>query len=308
MRTPVGTLPPPGSLPEIPLFTASSDHQSGLDLLAAAAATHTDTVTTAWVPPAGQLVTPLPSGYDPVAALPPKLVKRILNLEFVEMADLLPEAWPEESAAADAGHQHRRARRPPVTDILTWLECYASMAAVLSTRYPGKISEFWAYQISILRAARNFEGPAWVAYDRQYRREALARKDLNWSTCNTRLYSEAFTGRARTIPRCQYCLSATHGARSCPANPDPPVSLSQPNNPTSVAPGTAGVGTLLGNRQEICRNFNEGKCRYSRCRYLHICRECFFPHPWVSCHSNQAALQRPRSPRRPRNRNPPFNP
>jgi len=40
-----------------------------------------------------------------------------------------------------------------------------------------------------------------VVYDRQYRRVALALKDLNWSVPNVRLYNEAFTGRARAGPR-----------------------------------------------------------------------------------------------------------
>eukprot|EP00731_Ephydatia_muelleri_P008707 Em0004g1045a len=48
-------------------------------------------------------------------------------------------------------------------------------------------------------------GRTWVAYDRQYRREALARKDLNWSATNSRLYNEAFTGCAKAIPRCCHC-------------------------------------------------------------------------------------------------------
>ena len=120
------------------------------------------------------------------------------------MAELLPNAWWEESVAADMGHQHSRTQLLPVMDIITWLECYTSMAAMLSTRYPGKVSEFWAYQASILRAAKNFEGLAWAVYDRQYQREALACHDLNWSACNAHLYNEAFTGQAKTVPRCQY--------------------------------------------------------------------------------------------------------
>ena len=46
----------------------------------------------------------------------------------------------------------------------------------------------------ISRAERNYEGKRWVSYHRQFRREALARKDLNWSVTNHRLYNEAFTG------------------------------------------------------------------------------------------------------------------
>ena len=36
----------------------------------------------------------------------------------------------------------------------------------------------------------NYEGSAWVAYDRQFHTEALARKDLNWWATNARLYFE----------------------------------------------------------------------------------------------------------------------
>ncbi|KAL5503151.1 hypothetical protein EMCRGX_G010058 [Ephydatia muelleri] len=76
------------------------------------------------------------------------------------------------------------------------------------------------HQSSIIRAARNYDGTAWVVYDRQLRREALARRDLNWSTTNAWLYSEAFTRRAKVIPCCRYCLSETHDLQACPVNPD----------------------------------------------------------------------------------------
>ena len=49
-----------------------------------------------------------------------------------------------------------------------------------------------------------------MAYDRQYRREALANRDLNWSHMNIRLLNEAFTSRAKSIPCCRHCLSDTH--------------------------------------------------------------------------------------------------
>ena len=50
---------------------------------------------------------------------------------------------------------------------------------------------FTYHQASIVRAERNYEGNRWVVYDRQYRREALARKDLNWSMPDSRLYNKA---------------------------------------------------------------------------------------------------------------------
>ena len=50
------------------------------------------------------------------------------------------------------------------------------MAAVIATRFPHKAPELFAYQATIVRAERNYEAGRWVAYDRQFRREATVQK------------------------------------------------------------------------------------------------------------------------------------
>ena len=139
------------------------------------------------------------------------------------MAELRGDVWVEDPPAGEGSQASRRAPpKPPVTDIKLWLECYAHMASLLETRFPEKGPEFWAYMTTILRAAHNYEGASWVAYDRQFRRDMLARKNLNWSATNTRLYNKAFTGRAKALPRCQRCLNEDHGAQVCLHNPHLP--------------------------------------------------------------------------------------
>eukprot|EP00731_Ephydatia_muelleri_P019864 Em0012g689a len=100
--------------------------------------------------------------YNPATALPPKLARRIADLEFVEMSDLLPDSWQEETQTLivfDTQLNPRRlGRKAAIQDISQWVKCYSKMAAVLSARYPEKAPELWAYQASIFRAARNFEG------------------------------------------------------------------------------------------------------------------------------------------------------
>eukprot|EP00731_Ephydatia_muelleri_P011099 Em0005g1685a len=218
-----------------------------------------------------------PPSFDPIAGLPARPVKRILKFEFVEMADMLPDAWQEESQSGTDGNPmvRRLVRRAPLTEITLWLEGFARLASVLTTKHPTKSAELWAYQSAIIRATRNFEGTAWVAYDRQFRREALARKDLNWSVTNSRLNSEAFTGRAKIIPRCRYCLSETHDLRACSSNPDTGILDHRSSSPYGNS-----------SSKDVCRNFNDGKCRYDRCKYRHVCRECFGPHPWCECSRN----------------------
>ena len=174
----LGDLPDPAHLPTLPTFNSTS---SPLDLLvAAAAASHGGQGEGALEPTLGSLTKPGP--HNPAASLPPKIVKRVLDLEFVEMSELKGDIWVDDPAPSDTGNQPRRlTRKPPVTDIKVWLECYARMAAILATRFPLKAPELWAYQSTIVKAAHNYEGANWVAYDCQFRRDTLARKDLNWS-------------------------------------------------------------------------------------------------------------------------------
>ena len=49
------------------------------------------------------------SRYDPAAALPQKLVKRTLKLEFVEMSELIPDTWHEDGHTA-RGRTHLAGR------------------------------------------------------------------------------------------------------------------------------------------------------------------------------------------------------
>ena len=218
---------------------------------------------------------------------PPKVVRKILDLEFVEMAELKTDIWMDDQPPTDVAQPARRPTgRPLITDIRIWLECYSRLASVLCTRFPEKAAELWAYQATITRAAHNYEGANWVAYDRQYRREMLAKKDLNWSQPNTRLYNEAFTGRAKNIPRCPHCLGEDHAAPSCPHNPNPPMVGWIPD-PRQFSALQGQPKTLTSSR-EVCRNYNENRCRFARCRYLHTCQLCSGPHPMMLCPRNTA--------------------
>ena len=224
------------------------------------------------------------------------------------MSKLRGDIWADDTSNTEASNPSRRPGKPPVRDIKVWLECFVRMAALITTRFPEKVPELWAHQTTILKAAQNYEGSNWVAYDRQFRRDMLARRDLNWSVPNTRLYNEAFTGIARSIPRCPHSLSEDHAGTSCLHNPNPPLVVwiqAPPQLQTGFLPNSVIPPVTTSNRpatmNEICRNYNENRCRFTRCRYRHICSECAGAHPAILC---QHRLGTPgRGPSR-RNRNP----
>lgn len=301
-----GTLPL-GSLPRsleslgLPTFEAGPESgparlAAGLQAAAGASSSATD----------GGLPQPqaLQSGeYSPTARLPRKLVTKIQSLEFVEMSEMLPETWWPDTHEGESSSR-RPSRRSPITDVLVWTECFALMAAVLAEKYPAKSPQLWAYLRRIVHAARNYQGAAWVAYDRAYRRQALAQGSLDWAREDSALYNEAFVGHAKLISRCRHCLSEFHSTEACPELPTAP-----PPWPTPYALGPAQVPPPLPAAQEICRKFNENRCFVRRCKYRHACLGCGQPHPVALCNippSNSGAghFGRDRSPLPFHNRNP----
>ena len=232
-------------------------------------------------------------------SLPPKLLKKILDLEFIEMGELIPESWGlDQDPPSCCHHGRRQSRRGPVSDILLWLECYSSLVAALATKFPQYVGDFMAYQATIIKAHKNFEGTAWVLYDRCYRRRAAALKSLEWAKIDTALYNEAFTGRARSVPRCQFCLSLNHTDMECPTSPpppwiQPPVGAQPPRRSMGVAPPRpersmqydrprmALDGPSVYN--EVCQLFNSARCKVLRCKRRHVCNLCGMPHPELLC-------------------------
>ena len=149
------------------------------------------------------------------------------------------------------------------------------MAALIASRFPEKAPELFASQASIISAKRR------VMYDRCYRREALASKNLDWSVPNLCLYNMAFTGHARAIPRCTFCLQQDHTPQLCQCNPSRPWIgwLWEPDGGLQQQPGHRNQSS------ECCRRYNEGKCHQASnmCLYAHKCVECGGPHPWPHC-------------------------
>ncbi len=208
-------LPTLSALEGLPTFTPSAGSHTGLELLAAAASAPSATGDGPTVlQHKGDIGLNKPGPFNPAATLAPKVAKKILDLEFVEMAEVTIDAAPEPTAGRPFVPS-----RPPVTNISQWTERFAAMAALLSKRYPAKAPELFAYLATVVRAERNYEAGHWAAYDRQFRREALARKSLDWSMPDSRLYSEARQGKGHP-----QVLAVPHGrppGSQLPTEPQP---------------------------------------------------------------------------------------
>ena len=139
---------------------------------------------------------------DALLPLPQRLVDKISRLEFVEMSELLPEYWlVEDASEARCYHANTRRRRTPVTDILTWTQCFASLASMLSSNRPEQTSDLLAYLSTIVRCHKEFSGLGWVQYDAAFRRQAAI----------TQPSREISTGEESTRPCIVSALQARPG-------------------------------------------------------------------------------------------------
>ena len=199
-------LPPPGAPagmahlpPSLPTFTPERQGTAGLHLLASVASlAHTEAMPQPKPPPQGYAVPPPALSslgpYNPVAVLPSKLAKRILELDFIEISEISLDDPPSQ-----APDQPPPPARAPVQDISVWMEKYSITVILLTSRFPEKAPELFTYLASIIQAERNFDDRRWVTYDCCFRCEALAQKSLDWFFPNASLYNEALTGRANTV-------------------------------------------------------------------------------------------------------------
>ena len=236
---------------------------------------------------------PTPKGTflgDGLPPIPAKLTERICRWEYIDMSDLLPEFWPDQKAEeGTAKRANRSTAKKRVQDINVWLQCYAMYVGVMATKFPDMVPELMAYMISILRASQEYEGLAWATYDAAYRRQAAATGHKQWSKVNSSLYTICFTGKARKATRCDLCLSTTHKTSECSLAIDEDPDLGQrlkavesaviafSANPHGIT-GTRGIRS-----SEVCRLFNEKRCKFRNCKYRHVCRICEGNHPAPEC-------------------------
>ena len=276
-------MPPTSTLSRVPTFSGTTEGVT----VATPPILSVTTTPPIPLPPPAVTVNEFPS-----CTLPAKIVKRIQDLEYVDMAELVPDTWRFHEEESKCCHQNKRPKRGPVTDILLWVECYASMVAVLAPKYPMKVAGLMAYQKTIVRAHRSFAGEGWGTYDSTYRRKASFTKSLDWGQVDFNLYNETFTGRARSINRCRYCLSEHHSSGECVYAPE---SASH-----AVPPRLTGRSRYDATRfsTQPCHLYNNragNRCRFTPCRFAHTCTECRGSHPASQCRSRPPPPKLPRS-------------
>ena len=249
---------------------------------------------------------------ESMAPVPRKMAEKIWRWEYVELGDLLPENGmfrAEEGSTNPLGGVRRRRQ---VTDVHTWVQCFAVYIGVMSQKYPEAVPELLAYMILIVRSSREFAELTWARYDSEYRRHAANSGNRQWSRINPSMYAVHFTGKAlAATPRCELCASVFHTSKDCPFSTKTEMEktleavLSACTNRAGSSVTPANLGSTDRECNEVCRKWNDERCNYQWCRYRHVCLSCGGAHPVKHCPSdrkraNPGPTSQGQQPKRPR--------
>lgn len=226
--------------------------------------------------------------------IPAKLANRIWKGEYIDMADLLPEALAS-SLSEDPSTSKEKAKkqRPPrISQIATWVECFSAYASVVVMQQPARTQDLLAYLSIVVNAARKYKGPGWQTYDAIFRQQAANDQHRKWADVNTSLWTTVFCN-ASPQDHCATCLSLDHTQTDCPEHlrskrSGSPPRPRRPNPPQS--PSTS----------PICTRFNTQGCTSSTCSFRHVCLECHGNHRRSNCHLKYRPRPYPSMPRKDR--------
>jgi len=200
------------------------------------------------------------------------------------MAELLPEVqlFGEDGKAS--------ARKNTVVDILTRVQCFGTYVSVLGPCFQNASQSWWPTCRRLLRLAnpiRVEHGFSMILH--------FADRLQSPAIGGGQKSMEHYTRPDPTGPRCELCMSVSHKTGECV--------LMEGGRKTGAGSlirmhGGRGIRTTwqhLPPSGEVCRVWNQNRCRFLGCCHTHVCELCGGNHSATACQWAQG-MHRP-SPR-----------
>ena len=98
--------------------------------------------------------------------VPKALMEKIQRWEFIDLAELLPSCNIHEASASQqvarfslfTGCEFVRPKRKQIEDILDWVQAFTIYTAAIVQKHPETIAELLSYQLTIIKAAQQYDG------------------------------------------------------------------------------------------------------------------------------------------------------
>jgi len=203
-----------------------------------------------------------------LGSVPKRTYEKAIRWEFVDLAEFRPKTLMEKFAMESdtqklvvlPGFEVAQAKQRPVTDIITWTQCFARYTVTMAKKFPECTAGFISHMLTVFRAYREVENPAWRLYDEAFRDKMASTGVRIWLGMDVKVYQEICGGRPRK------------GAGRLDAE-------------GKVMSSSVGMKRPIeGRRPLVCWQFNEGVCSYGlKCKFPHVCEVCRGQHSKKQC-------------------------
>ena len=86
--------------------------------------------------------------------------------------------------------------------------------AMVHASYPHKTGELLVYIANLLQTSLSYPIDTCLVYNQVFRAQAHLKPSFDWSSNNTRLWNNKFSGKAKPCP-CSKCKSTLHSSADC---------------------------------------------------------------------------------------------
>jgi len=124
--------------------------------------------------------------------IPARLLRRVEEGLFVEMAELSPSYLDSADCTTDDQQTGLRKRPPVLWDIMDWVHCFGMYIAIVSCQKPKRVPDLLGYQRIIMGASLHCREGKWLTYDRRFRLKASASNNKEWSTIDITIWNTTF--------------------------------------------------------------------------------------------------------------------
>ena len=203
-----------------------------------------------------------------LGSIPKRIHDQMLKWEYVNLADFLPrtslDRVPAESETEKLvvlpGFEVSQTRKKPVSNIILWVQCFARYTAAMAKHFPECTPGFMSHMLTVMKAFREVEDPAWWLYDEAYREKMASTGTRAWPGMDVALYQELCGSRPR-----RRVLEPASDLKT-------PVRFAGMKRPSG------------GQKLLVCWQFNDGDCSYGKsCKFPHLCEVCRGNHPKFRC-------------------------
>ena len=201
-------------------------------------------------------------------SLPHNLKQKIINEKFVEFYSLLQENPSEaltlnliqngegQTVSISSGRQKTK----QISDFQTWLKAFEIYVAVYGPHHPSQIPGLMKYSANMRELNDTYGAAAWMYYDNAFRKWRQHNKTYPWGVLYWEFYAKAM---AAGFSANQRLLKGT------------------PNNEAFQPFRDA-------NKFKICNWYAyKGQCKFTNCRFRHVCPTCQGRHPLSKCFKQQ---------------------